>query len=62
MDQEEEEMTNETCENDYKPPEADESRMMKAPPAKKVKHMFEENPFKFIDNNEVLMNDWPKIK
>lgn len=44
------------------PPEADESRMMKAPPAKKVKHMFEENPFKFIDNNEVLMKDWPKIK
>lgn len=56
------EMPNETSDQSHTPPEADESRMMKAPPAKKVKHMFEENPFKFIDNNEVLMKDWPKIK
>ena len=48
--------------DDHKPVEADESRKMKAPPAKRVKHVWEENPFKFIDTNEVLMRDWPKIK
>lgn len=44
------------------PPEADESRQMKCPPAKRLKHVYEENPFKFIDDNEQLLKDWPKIK
>ena len=35
---------------------------MKAPPAKRQKHMFEENPFKFIDTNNQLLTDWSKIK
>ncbi len=44
------------------PPEADLSKQMKMPPAKRLKHVYEENPFKFIDSNEVLLRDWPKIK
>ncbi len=44
------------------PPDADLSKQMKMPPAKRLKHVYEENPFKFIDSNEVLLRDWPKIK
>lgn len=37
---------------------------MKGPPAKRQKHSFEENPFKFNDlaTNTNLLTDWPKIK
>jgi tRNA (cytosine34-C5)-methyltransferase len=44
------------------PPEADLTRVMKAPPAKRLKHVFEENPFQFMQTNEQLMKDWPRIK
>lgn len=45
------------------PPEADTSRVMKAPPAKKLKHVYEENPFQFIDSSsQLLQQDWPKVK
>ncbi|CAF0718983.1 unnamed protein product [Brachionus calyciflorus] len=47
----------------FNPPEADTSRVMKAPPAKKLKHVFEENPFKFMDSDsQLLQEDWPKVK
>lgn len=48
--------------DDYSPPEADLKKQMKMPPAKRLKHVYEENPFKFIDTNEALLRDWPKIK
>lgn len=35
---------------------------MKAPAAKRLKHMFQENPFQFIDSNNQLLNDWSRIK
>ena len=51
------------------PPEADSSRAMKAPAAKRLKHVYEENPFKFLepgsevnDESNHLLNDWPRIK
>ncbi len=44
------------------PPEADTSRVMKAPPAKRLKHVYEENPFQFLDTNNQLLNDWGRIK
>ena len=44
------------------PPEADTSRVMKAPPAKRLKHVYEENPFQFLDSNNQLLNDWSRIK
>ena len=44
------------------PPEADESRVMKAPPAKRQRFVYEENPFQFIDDNSQLLTDWSKIK
>lgn len=45
------------------PPEADTSRTMKAPPAKKLKHVYEENPFQFMDSSsQFLQEDWPKVK
>ena len=44
------------------PPEADTSRVMKAPPAKRVKHMYEENPFQFMDTDNQLLADWSRIK
>lgn len=43
------------------PPESD-SRVMKAPPAKRLKHVFEENPFKFLDSTDQLIGDWTSIK
>lgn len=48
---------------DANPPEADTSRTMKAPPAKKLKHVYEENPFQFMDSSsQFLHQDWPKVK
>ncbi|RNA04926.1 Mitogen-activated kinase kinase kinase 15 [Brachionus plicatilis] len=45
------------------PPEADATRTMKAPPAKKLKHVYEENPFQFMDlSSQFLQQDWPKVK
>ena len=43
------------------PPEAD-SRKMKAPPAKRLKHVYDENPFQFFSEENPLLTDWPKIK
>ena len=37
------------------------SREMKAPPAKRLRHVFEENPFTFFDQEHVL-ETWPLIK
>ncbi|RNA05241.1 tRNA (cytosine(34)-C(5))-methyltransferase, partial [Brachionus plicatilis] len=43
-------------------PEADATRTMKAPPAKKLKHVYEENPFQFMDlSSQFLQQDWPKV-
>ncbi len=42
---------------------------MRAPPAKRVRHVYDENPFRFmIDNStdeptiEPAVHDWPRIK
>ena len=43
------------------PPEAD-SRKMKAPPAKRLKHVYDENPFQFFSEENPLLTDWLKIK
>lgn len=55
-----------TCEtaaqDSHQPPEADVSKSMKAPPAKRLKHVWLENPFQFFESNQQLLNDWPKIK
>lgn len=40
----------------------DKHRVMKAPPAKRLKHVYEENPFQFLDSNNTLLNDWTRIK
>ena len=43
--------------------ESSESKMKsKAPPSKRLKHVYEENPFEFLDSSTQLLNDWPKIK
>jgi tRNA (cytosine34-C5)-methyltransferase len=44
------------------PPGANLSRAMKAPPSKRLKHVYEENPFEFLDSSTQLLNDWSKIK
>ena len=44
------------------PPEANEKKQMKNPPAKRLKHVYEENPFQFMDTNNSVIGDWPKIK
>ena len=44
------------------PPEADVSKVMKAPPAKRLKQSWLENPFQFYDTNEPLQKDWHGIK
>ena len=46
---------------DQGPPEAD-SRKMKAPPAKRLKHVYDENPFQFFSDDNPLLTDWQKIK
>lgn len=56
------ENTNEKSKDSSKPPEADTSRAMKAPPAKRLKHVWLENPFQFMETNEDLARDWIKIK
>lgn len=43
-------------------PEPDLSRTMKNPPAKRLKHIYDENPFLFIDNNAQLAADWKGIR
>lgn len=40
----------------------DNNKVMKAPPAKRVKHTYDENPFHFFDEENKLYKDWPKIK
>lgn len=44
------------------PPEADVKKTMKAPPAKRLKQSWLENPFQFYDSNEPLQKDWLAIK
>lgn len=52
----------EISEKSEQPPDANVSKVMKAPPAKRLKHVWLENPFQFFDNNPQLSADWPKIK
>jgi tRNA (cytosine34-C5)-methyltransferase len=47
---------------DEQPPEADLTRVMKAPPAKRVKQVYDENPFKFIDETSEFYEEWKRIK
>ena len=35
---------------------------MKAPPAKRLKQSWLENPFQFFETNEQIQKDWPRIK
>jgi tRNA (cytosine34-C5)-methyltransferase len=44
------------------PEQMNKMRVMKAPAAKRVVHMFDENPFTFMDETNQLIKDWPKIK
>ena len=48
-----------------KPP-TESNRVMKAPPAKRVRHVYDENPFRFMDDEDeeqkAAVQDWPRIK
>jgi tRNA (cytosine34-C5)-methyltransferase len=48
----------------YLSAKADEKpqREMKAPAAKRLKQVFDENPFEFADKNEKLLSDWKYMK